>query len=565
MADPETPSTDAAAFLGALDVGIDLKLATPASRSLAYFIDLLILWLAGAVLLLVAVLAGTNLADLGVEPGPFFAALLIGWFSFEGLWFTCWEWLGGGRTPGKRAMGLRVVRKNGYAVGLGGALIRTLLRPIELGTSGSIAMLVASLTPLHQRLGDLAGGTLVIQDQQGSAPGPRPPAGRTAWPTRTWAVGSVVRPCTGHGNGRTKRTREADSQACGRPLPGLHRTRRGRPGRAPPGMPSALRRPWWTTPHSSHRDSRPGTGWRRSPTRRVGTSPASVQTKPSPLVAAHRVVVSDFAWARTRFPEAGTTRRLRTLAFRGHQLLAAPEPPALRRAWQFFLHGYPRPLPGHVARDGRRHLALHRRHAAWRGGGWREPRRHQDVHPGRIHRGTSGRADLDGSRGDGQDATSLSTMIFTNNIRVALTAWAGGAIAGLGTAGALLFNGLMFGCMLTVTSHYGLLDRLHAWVAAHGPLELFLICCAGGAGFTLAQGLVDDRGRRLSQTFAEAGRTSVQLALGTVPWFVLCGIVEGTLSPQMDMATALKQGVGVLMLAAFLVYTLVPRAPGGHR
>ena len=178
MADPETPSTDAAAFLGALDVGIDLKLATPASRSLAYFIDLLILWLAGAVLLLVAVLAGTNLADLGVEPGPFFAALLIGWFSFEGLWFTCWEWLGGGRTPGKRAMGLRVVRKNGYAVGLGGALIRTLLRPIELGTSGSIAMLVASLTPLHQRLGDLAGGTLVIQDQQGSAPR----ATSTRWP-----------------------------------------------------------------------------------------------------------------------------------------------------------------------------------------------------------------------------------------------------------------------------------------------------------------------------------------------------------------------------------------------
>ena len=37
------------------------------------------------------------------------------------------------------------------------------------------------------------------------------------------------------------------------------------------------------------------------------------------------------------------------------------------------------------------------------------------------------------------------------------------------------------------------------------------------------------------------------------------------MSPQMDMATALKQGVGVLMLAAFLVYTLVPRAPGGHR
>ena len=283
------------------------------------------------------------------------------------------------------------------------------------------------------------------------------------------------------------------------------------------------------------------------------------------LVAAHRVVVSDFAWARTRFPEAGTTRRLRTLAFRGHQLLAAPEPPALRRAWQFFLHGYPRlfqaTLPATV---GATSLFIGATLLGVVVGGVNLDVARMFIPEESIAGLREGRIWTD-HVGDGQDATSLSTMIFTNNIRVALTAWAGGAIAGLGTAGALLFNGLMFGCMLTVTSHYGLLDRLHAWVAAHGPLELFLICCAGGAGFTLAQGLVDDRGRRLSQTFAEAGRTSVQLALGTVPWFVLCGIVEGTLSPQMDMATALKQGVGVLILAAFLVYTLVPRAPGGHR
>jgi len=105
-----------------------------------------------------------------------------------------------------------------------------------------------------------------------------------------------------------------------------------------------------------------------------------------------------------------------------------------------------------------------------------------------------------------------------------------------------------------------MLDRLHAWIAAHGPLELFLICCAGGAGFTLARGLVDDRGRPLYQTLAEAGRRSVRLALGTVPWFVLCGIVEGTISPQMELATSLKQIVGVVMLTIFLTYVLVPRA-----
>lgn len=281
------------------------------------------------------------------------------------------------------------------------------------------------------------------------------------------------------------------------------------------------------------------------------------------LVAAHRAVVSDFAWARSRFPDAGTTGRLRALAFRGHQLLAEPDPPALRRAWDFFAHGYPSvfraTLPATV---GATALFLGATLLGVVVGG---------VNPdvARMFIGDEAIAGLRESTiwtdhvGESQDATSLSTMIFTNNIRVALAAWAGGAILGLGSAGALLFNGLMFGCMLTVTWHYGLLDRLHAWVAAHGPLELFLICCAGGAGFTLARGFVDDRGRPLSQTFAEAGRRSVKLALGTVPWFVLCGIVEGTISPQMELATSLKQGVGVLMLAVFLLYALAPRAARG--
>jgi len=178
MAVRDTDPVDSAAFLGAMDVGIDLQLATPASRSLAYFIDQLVIWLIGAVLLAVAVLAGLNLVDAGLEPGPLIAVLVVGWFSFEGLWFTGWELLGGGQTPGKRAVGLRVVRTDGYAVGPGGALIRNLLRPLELGSGGTIAMLAASLTARHQRLGDLAGGTLVVHDRPAHAPRGTP----TRWP-----------------------------------------------------------------------------------------------------------------------------------------------------------------------------------------------------------------------------------------------------------------------------------------------------------------------------------------------------------------------------------------------
>ena len=280
------------------------------------------------------------------------------------------------------------------------------------------------------------------------------------------------------------------------------------------------------------------------------------------LVAAHRAVVSDFAWARTRYPDASTTARLRALAFRGHQLLAAPDPPLPRRIWRFFSVGYPRlfqqTLPATV---GATSLFCGATLLGVVVGGVNPDVARLFIGEEAIQGLAEGSIWTD-QVGGSMPASALSTLIFTNNIRVALMAWAGGALAGLGSAGALLFNGLMFGCMLTVTWQFGMLDRLHAWVAAHGPLELFLICCAGGAGFTLARGLVDDRGRPLSQTLAAAGRRSVRLALGTVPWFVLCGIVEGTISPQMDLATSLKQGVGVLMLAVFLLYALAPRASG---
>jgi uncharacterized membrane protein SpoIIM required for sporulation len=278
------------------------------------------------------------------------------------------------------------------------------------------------------------------------------------------------------------------------------------------------------------------------------------------LVATHRSVVSDFAWARTHFPESAVTARLRSLAFEGHRLLAKPEPPLLRRAWRFLALGYPAVfrecLPTVAVATG---LFCGGTVMGIVVGG---------VNPdmARLFIGEEG---LEGLRhgtiwtdaiGDQMSSTTLSTAIFTNNIKVALIAWAGGVLAGLGSVFALLFNGLMFGSVLVVSWRYDLLDRLHAWIAAHGPLELFLICVAGGAGLELARGMVEDQGIPRAQATAEAGRRSVRLALGTVPWFVLCGIIEGTVSPDMALPTAVKQVVGVALLLSFLVYVLAPRA-----
>jgi len=64
-----------------------------------------------------------------------------------------------GTTIWKLAFGLHVYNPRGRMVGLGRALVRNLLRPVDLLVIGGIL----ALLPGHRRLGDLAGGTVVAR------------------------------------------------------------------------------------------------------------------------------------------------------------------------------------------------------------------------------------------------------------------------------------------------------------------------------------------------------------------------------------------------------------------
>lgn len=85
-------------------------------------------------------------------------AFLIEWF-----YPVLFEVLRAGRTPGKAALGLRVVNANATPIGWNASLIRNLLRTVDflplLYLGGLVSML---LTQRFQRLGDLAADTLVV-------------------------------------------------------------------------------------------------------------------------------------------------------------------------------------------------------------------------------------------------------------------------------------------------------------------------------------------------------------------------------------------------------------------
>src|SRR5260221_348281 len=106
-------------------------------------------------------LVGGPLAGASAAVGGWALALLILLyvFSFFG-YFALFEALNGGRTPGKKALGIRVVMETGHAVTPTAAVVRNLVRlmdcflpflPILPG------FLMVLLHRRHQRPGDLAG------------------------------------------------------------------------------------------------------------------------------------------------------------------------------------------------------------------------------------------------------------------------------------------------------------------------------------------------------------------------------------------------------------------------
>ncbi|HEX2038763.1 MAG TPA: stage II sporulation protein M, partial [Acidimicrobiales bacterium] len=79
------------------------------------------------------------------------------------------------------------------------------------------------------------------------------------------------------------------------------------------------------------------------------------------------------------------------------------------------------------------------------------------------------------------DRAAFSIEIFVNNIRVAFAAFAGGISAGLLTAAALLYNGLVIGVVTGLAVESGNGDVFFQLVVPHGVLELSCIVVAGAA------------------------------------------------------------------------------------
>jgi uncharacterized RDD family membrane protein YckC len=164
------------------NISFQYQVAGPFRRLPAYVVDLSVRFALGlASVFVVAMLAGlTGAGSLGL--------LLLCWFVLEWFYGGLFETFWNGQTPGKRVTGIRVVRIDGRPVNGLQAVLRNILRSVDLmPIVPAVAFgvpdwpfavptfLIGLVTPAFnerfQRLGDLVCGTMVVVEERGGLPG----------------------------------------------------------------------------------------------------------------------------------------------------------------------------------------------------------------------------------------------------------------------------------------------------------------------------------------------------------------------------------------------------------
>ncbi len=539
---------DREGILGLDNIRLDLPVAGLGSRTLAAFLDYLCLLVVTAAWFAVCLGIGVLDAGWGI------ALMIIGVFLLQWGYFALQEMAMGGRTLGKRVVGLRVVSAEGASPGTGALLMRNLVRLLEV----VFGVPLMAIDPLSRRLGDRLAGTLVVHERRRNEElmiGRIPPG----WGARE--VGVVESFLSRQGEladpgqraelaGRLLARVERDAPHF---LEGVDRrdpVQALRLALQPPGGEGTLdyarfvrlRRPVWETFERQLEEGRD--------LRRVSHNDLEE------MAFRYRQVLHDHALAAARYPRTGAARRLRELAVEGMRRLTQDERESSGGLRHFFTRTFPAAF--------RRQLGLLGVTTGLFALGAVIGLVLGNLQPGlgAIFLGAEAFQGL--AEGEMWTDSLVTTMppslstsrIATNNIGVSLMAWGGGLLAGLVPLWVVLFNGFMLGTIISVTAHYSMAGRLLEFVSAHGFLEISLILVMAAAGLGIGRAIVAAGERPRSVALREAGREALVVLLGCVPWFVVLALVEVLVSPSPELAPPFKVALGLVLELLFLTLAL---------
>jgi uncharacterized membrane protein SpoIIM required for sporulation/uncharacterized RDD family membrane protein YckC len=502
-------------------------------------------------------------------------AIVWGYYVlFEALW--------DGQTPGKRMIGLRVVRDGGYSVNFAASAIRNLTRALDAQPAGLyfVGLLSAIVSPSGKRLGDYAAGTIVVREravaERGAAPPPVPSGGAPIATTnltddefalleRYQQRKASLDPLHAH-------QFEAELAARFRPrapstvatdrifLAELYAAERGARARgaAARSDTGAAREQYALVAQSSDR-------WREFAARLAGLRRKGLARLPeeeiSDFVSRYRELTTDLARLTTasRGRDTQSLWYLNRLVASGHALLYRDRPIAPRSIWRFIARSIPmeirRSWPPIILAA----LLLYVPAAIAWVAVVRDPATAPTFIPaGMLNRAEEGITRAREGTGYIQDdpfkRPLISSAVISNNISVSFGAFAGGLTAGIMTVIALVFNGIELGGVMGLYQSKGILPLIAKFVAPHSVFELTAICVAGGAGFLLAAAILLPGSLTRREALRANGERAIRLIAGATLLLLCAGTLEGLISPIPWWTLAQKLTVSAITAVVLALY-----------
>jgi uncharacterized membrane protein SpoIIM required for sporulation/uncharacterized RDD family membrane protein YckC len=582
-------------------VVVSYDLAGVGSRVVAALIDVLVCAIAilGVVILAFMAFPDGLVERAGTDAfvGWTFAILILAQFAVLWGYYVLFEALADGRTVGKRVMRLRVVRDGGLSVTFGASAVRNLMRIIDMqpGFTYVVGILTMILNKQGKRLGDLAGGTLVVREEI------LPPLA-AAKPAPAAASAPLVQAELAEPEfALLARFIERRAQ--------LEPARRAQFVNQLSERFATQLRPWSELPAVARLERLHA---REAEARRQG---AAVRHDTGAARERHTIVAANAArWAafagRLAIAQKGGLRSLGEQGVRefvqGYRELTA-DLARLRTATQgdesrevFYLN---RLVSGaHNLLYRRRTIApsavvrylfftvpqeIQRSSLAVLLAGLllfvplgvttvaviRDPESAVAfLPPAMLDRAEEGvRAAREGEGYVDVPEIYRPTMasaIIANNIQVAFLAFASGITAGALTVYVLISNGMSIGAVLGLYSSKGIGGLILAFIAPHGVLELFAICIAGAAGLLIGAALLVPGDRPRRRALIENGRRAASLVAGATFLLLFAGVIEGFISPIPWWPLELKLIVSAVTALLLFVYirqggagVRSPRAP----
>ena len=568
-------------------VDVQFELAGVGSRVAAGLLDLT-LQVVGLFLLWIlwAALADALLPSRSVARSWYGAAMIL--LSFCVFWgyFTLFEALNGGRTPGKQALGIRVVMDTGRSITPTAAVVRNLVRFIDCYFPLPFvpALLSMFLHPSNKRLGDLAAGTIVVRDHPTDwTIGVSVAAEETLDPIETGppelseeefrlldrflsrlndltpeAQNRLTRDLVRRFEPRIER-RTTDPQAY---LVAVfaEEQRKRRSRFAPRAKPGAVGR---ITVPAERFVQKKRNGWeafRTTALRMERSGVGALAPGEIPAFAAHyREVAADLARARTYQVDPRVIAYLERVVTAGHNALYRARGKEGTPLLQYIL----REFPGAVVLSWKYVLLAFLLFTVPAGVGYwmirdRPALAEELLPPGMVARAEAAAENQTEGRGyaetEKEARPEVAAFIITNNITVSFGTFVGGITGGLLTAWLLFTNGMMLGLVVGLFQNYHALPYLLTFILGHGVLELTAIFISAGAGFRLAQAMIAPGDRTRRDALVLEGRIAARMIGAVVTLLAIAGTIEGLLSTS-GAAAPWKYGVSAAT-AVFLVLYL---------